>query len=50
VPIADEGLVRLEADVLLGARLLDRYGGQDVILSPDPRLARPGTGPAPGPG
>jgi FkbM family methyltransferase len=44
VPVADGGLVRLEAADLLGARLLERYGGQDVILSADPRLDRPGTG------
>ena len=33
VPVPDGGLVRLEAADLLGARLLDRFGGQDVILS-----------------
>ena len=38
VPRADS-LVRLEASDILGARLLDRYGGQDVILSPEPDLA-----------
>lgn len=38
VPRADS-LVRLEAPDILGARLLDRYGGQDVILSPEPDLA-----------
>ena len=36
VPVADDRLVRLEAADLLGARLLERYGGQDVILSADP--------------
>jgi FkbM family methyltransferase len=39
VPSAD-ALVRLEAPDLLGARLLDRYGGQDVILSAEPDLDR----------
>jgi hypothetical protein len=39
VPHADT-LVRLGAADILGARLLDRYGGQDVILSPDPHLDR----------
>jgi FkbM family methyltransferase len=39
VPRAD-ALVRLETADLLGARLLDRYGGQDVILSADPDLDR----------
>jgi FkbM family methyltransferase len=39
VPAAD-GLVRLEPPDILGARLLDRYGGQDVILSPDRQLDR----------
>ena len=33
-------LVRLDAPELLGAALLDRYGGQDVILSADPDLDR----------
>ena len=33
-------LVRLGPDEILGAALLDRYGGQDVILSADPDLAR----------
>jgi FkbM family methyltransferase len=41
VPVADGGLVELEAADLLGARLLERYGGQDVILSADPGLDRP---------
>jgi FkbM family methyltransferase len=31
-------LVRLDAPEILGATLLDRYGGQDVILSADPDL------------
>ena len=35
----DEDLVRLEVPDILGAHLLDRYGGQDVILSADPELA-----------
>ena len=35
-----EGLVRLEIDDLLGARLLDRYGCQDVILCAEPQLDR----------
>jgi FkbM family methyltransferase len=39
VPRADD-LVRLEVADILEADLLDRYGGQDVILSADPRLAR----------
>jgi FkbM family methyltransferase len=39
VPAPDR-LVRLQAADLLGARLLDRYGCQDVILSADPRLDR----------
>ena len=38
VPVADGRLVRLEAADLLEARLLDRYGGQDLILSADPDL------------
>jgi FkbM family methyltransferase len=33
-------LVRLEVPDILGARLLDRYGCQDVILSADARLDR----------
>jgi Methyltransferase FkbM domain len=33
-------LVRLEAPDILDAPLLDRYGGQDVILSAEPRLDR----------
>jgi FkbM family methyltransferase len=33
-------LVRLEASDILGAPLLDRYGGQDVILSTEPDLHR----------
>ncbi len=33
-------LVRLEPPDILGAPLLDRYGGQDVILSAEPRLDR----------
>jgi FkbM family methyltransferase len=44
VPVAGGGLVRLEAADLLGARLLERYGGQDVILSADPVLDRVATG------
>ena len=44
VPVADDRLVRLAAADLPGARLLERYGGQDVILSADPRLDRPGAG------
>jgi FkbM family methyltransferase len=39
VPAAD-GLVRLELPDLLGVRLLDRYGCQDVILCAEPQLAR----------
>ena len=39
VPRAD-ALVRLEVPDILGAPLLDRYGGQDVILSADPHLDR----------
>jgi hypothetical protein len=39
VPRAD-ALVRLEIPDILGAPLLDRYGGQDVILSPEPHLDR----------
>jgi len=39
VPRAD-ALVRLEIPDILGAPLLDRYGGQDVILSPEPHLNR----------
>jgi FkbM family methyltransferase len=39
VPYGD-ALVRLEAPDVLGARLLDRYGGQDVILSADSQLDR----------
>jgi FkbM family methyltransferase len=39
VPGAD-GLVRLEIAEILGARLLDRYGCQDVILSAEPQLDR----------
>jgi FkbM family methyltransferase len=35
-----DALVRLEPADLLGAALGDRYGGQDVILSADPDLAR----------
>ena len=44
VPVAGGRLVRLDAADLLGARLLERYGGQDVILSADPQLDRPGSG------
>jgi len=44
VPVAGDRLVRLEAADLPGARLLERYGGQDVILSADPQLDRPGPG------
>ena len=44
VPVAGDRLVRLEAADLLGARLLERYGGQDVILSADPQLDRPRAG------
>jgi FkbM family methyltransferase len=40
VPCGD-ALVRLEVPDILGAPLLDRFGGQDVILSADPRLAGP---------
>jgi len=40
VPAPDGRLVGLEAADLLGARLLDRYGGQDVILSADRRPDR----------
>jgi FkbM family methyltransferase len=41
VPHADaDALVRLGTSDILGARLLDRYGGQDVILSPEPHLDR----------
>ena len=43
VPVAGGGLVRLDEADLLGARLLERYGGQDVILSADPRFDGPGT-------
>ena len=50
VPAADGALVRLEAPDLLGASLLARYGVQDVILSTDPRLDRPGAGRASGSG
>jgi FkbM family methyltransferase len=39
VPRAD-ALVRLEVPDILGAPLLDRYGGQDVIVSADPHLDR----------
>jgi FkbM family methyltransferase len=39
VPHAD-ALVRLGIPDILGAPLLDRYGCQDVILSPGPRLDR----------
>jgi FkbM family methyltransferase len=39
VPRAD-ALVRLEVPDILGAPLLGRYGCQDVILSPEPRLDR----------
>ena len=39
VPRAD-ALVRLEIPDILGAPLLDRYRGQDVILSPEPHLDR----------
>jgi FkbM family methyltransferase len=39
VPRADS-LVRLEIPDILGAPLLDRYGCQDVILSPEPHLDR----------
>jgi FkbM family methyltransferase len=39
VPRAD-ALVRLEIPDILHARLLDRYGSQDVILSPDPHPDR----------
>jgi FkbM family methyltransferase len=39
VPCAGS-LVRLEAQDILGARLLDRYGCQDVILSAEPRPDR----------
>jgi FkbM family methyltransferase len=39
VPVAD-ALVRLEIPDILGAGLLERYGGQDVILSADPQLGR----------
>jgi hypothetical protein len=49
VPAAS-GLVRLDEADLLGARLLDRYGGQDVILSADPEPEFPGTGRAAGSG
>jgi FkbM family methyltransferase len=38
VPVADGVLVRLAAADLPDARLLDLYGGQDLILSPDPGL------------
>jgi FkbM family methyltransferase len=44
VPVAGGRLVRLDAADLLGARLLERYGGQDVILSADPQLDRRGAG------
>jgi FkbM family methyltransferase len=50
VPVADGGLVRLREADLLGARLLDRYGGQDVILSAGPHLDRIGTRRASGSG
>jgi FkbM family methyltransferase len=43
-----ESLVRLEIPEILGARLLDRYGCQDVILSAEPDLEAAG-GPG-GPG
>jgi FkbM family methyltransferase len=39
VPCRD-ALVRLETPDILGARLLDRYGCQDVILSAEPDLDR----------
>jgi FkbM family methyltransferase len=39
VPRADS-LVRLEAPDILAAPLLDRYGCQDVILSPEPHVDR----------
>ena len=39
VPRAD-ALVRLEVPDILGAPLLDRYGGQDVIVSAEPHLDR----------
>ena len=42
VPVADGRLVRLNEADLLGAQLLQRYGGQDVILSANPQFARPG--------
>jgi hypothetical protein len=35
-----DALVRLEIPDILGAPLLDRYGGQDVIVSPEPHLDR----------
>jgi hypothetical protein len=35
-------LVRLGVPDILGARLLDRYGCQDVILSAEPHLDRSG--------
>jgi FkbM family methyltransferase len=50
VPAADGALVRLDPADLPGARLLERYGGQDVILSPNPRLDRPGSGRSSGSG
>jgi FkbM family methyltransferase len=50
VPAANGALVRLEAPDLLGARLLEHYGGQDVILSTDPRFDRPRSGRGSGPG
>ena len=39
VPRADV-LVRLQLSDILDAPLLDRYGGQDVILTPEPHLDR----------
>ena len=42
MPVAGGALVRLHEADLLGARLLERYGGQDVILSADPRFDRLG--------
>ncbi|HJT99835.1 MAG TPA: FkbM family methyltransferase, partial [Actinomycetes bacterium] len=44
VPVADGRLVQLDEAELLSARLLERYGGQDVILSADPRFDRIGPG------
>ena len=48
VPVAGGHLVQLEAADLPEARLLERFGGQDVILSADPELDRLGTGRASG--